>query len=36
MPQSKNLAQICFTEGGFGKINGVIYAGKKGAYKGNK
>jgi hypothetical protein len=36
MPQNKNLTQICFSEGGFGKTNGVIYAGKKGACQGNK
>jgi len=26
MPQNKNLTQICLSEGGFGKTNGVIYA----------
>jgi hypothetical protein len=31
MPQNKNLTQIWFSEGGFGKKNGVINAGKKGA-----
>jgi len=36
MPQNKNLTQICFSEGGFGKENGVNYAGKKGAYQGSK
>jgi hypothetical protein len=29
MLQNKNLTQICFSEGGFGKRNGVINAGKK-------
>jgi hypothetical protein len=33
MPQNKNLTQIRLSEGGFGKTNGVINAGKKGAYK---
>jgi hypothetical protein len=36
MPQNKNLTQICFSEGGFGKRNGVINAGEKGAYQGDK
>jgi hypothetical protein len=36
MPQNKNLTQICLSKVGFGKINGVIYAGKKGSYKRNK
>jgi len=35
MPQNKNLTQICLSEGGFGKTNGVINARKKGSYKGN-
>ena len=35
MPQNKNLTQICLSEGGFGKTNGVINAIKKGSYKGN-
>jgi len=29
LPQNKNLTQICLSEGGFGKINEVINAGKK-------
>jgi len=36
MPQNKNLTQICLSEGGFGKINGVINAGKKSVNKRNK
>jgi hypothetical protein len=31
MPQNKNLTQICFSEAGVGKQNGVIYAREKGA-----
>jgi hypothetical protein len=31
MPQNKNLTQICLSEGGFGKGNGVTYASKKSA-----
>jgi hypothetical protein len=30
MPQNKNLTQISLTEGGFGKLNEVINANKKG------
>jgi hypothetical protein len=36
MPQNKNLTQICLSEGGFGKENGVIYAGKESAYSGSE
>jgi hypothetical protein len=36
MPQNKNLTQICLSEGGFGKENGVTYAGRESAYSGNK
>ena len=36
MPQNKNLTQICLSERGFGKRDGVNNARKKGAYTGNK
>jgi len=36
MPQNKNLTQICLSERGFGRQNGVNNAGKEIAYTGNQ
>jgi len=32
MPQNKNLTQLCLSERGIGKQNGVIYARKEGTF----